>query len=398
MRSSGIGLALGRPGSNAAAGGRIVSPIMPNGTPEPSPRPDPGHVRAVRLPDRACAGRSRAWPWPGSRSRPPSRSSSGRGSLAGDAGLVAAASPMASPRPRPPAAPSASAPAAHGSRRGPRRHDPGPASRPRAAAAAAPSAPSPQPTRTPEPTPDPDPDGDGVPDRQLQAHLDRLRAKLDIPGVSVAILWDDGRTWTGASGLRDVSRARADDHRHGLRAGVGVQDVHRRRRAPAGRRGQARRSTSVSRRCSRTTRCIRGSPSASCSTTRAACPTTSSTAEIDRPLQSAPDAAWTAARRLGVRAAAPQALPRRAGSGTTRTPTTCCSASSSKAVTGRPLDEEIRGPAARPAGARDGVVPGRRGAARRGDAGLPAGGPAGGRRPDRARWPRGATSCRSARS
>ena len=31
-------------------------------------------------------------------------------------------------------------------------------------------------------------------------------AKTGIPGVSVAILWDDGRSWAGASGLRDVSR------------------------------------------------------------------------------------------------------------------------------------------------------------------------------------------------
>jgi D-alanyl-D-alanine carboxypeptidase len=29
---------------------------------------------------------------------------------------------------------------------------------------------------------------------------------MDIPGVSVAILWDDGRVWAGASGLRDVRR------------------------------------------------------------------------------------------------------------------------------------------------------------------------------------------------
>jgi len=35
--------------------------------------------------------------------------------------------------------------------------------------------------------------------------LDRLRAKASVPGVSVAILWGDGRSWLGASGLRDVA-------------------------------------------------------------------------------------------------------------------------------------------------------------------------------------------------
>jgi D-alanyl-D-alanine carboxypeptidase len=38
----------------------------------------------------------------------------------------------------------------------------------------------------------------------LQARLDSLRTKLNIPGVSVAIVWDDGRRWLGASGLRDL--------------------------------------------------------------------------------------------------------------------------------------------------------------------------------------------------
>jgi D-alanyl-D-alanine carboxypeptidase len=40
---------------------------------------------------------------------------------------------------------------------------------------------------------------------QLQQALDTARAKLSIPGVSVAILWDDGQTWLGASGLRNVA-------------------------------------------------------------------------------------------------------------------------------------------------------------------------------------------------
>ncbi len=40
---------------------------------------------------------------------------------------------------------------------------------------------------------------------RLQQALDGMRAKLSIPGVSVAILWDDGRTWVGASGMRNVA-------------------------------------------------------------------------------------------------------------------------------------------------------------------------------------------------
>jgi D-alanyl-D-alanine carboxypeptidase len=44
-----------------------------------------------------------------------------------------------------------------------------------------------------------------VPSAALQARLDTMRAKLQIPGVSVAILWDDGRQWLGVSGMRDVA-------------------------------------------------------------------------------------------------------------------------------------------------------------------------------------------------
>jgi D-alanyl-D-alanine carboxypeptidase len=40
---------------------------------------------------------------------------------------------------------------------------------------------------------------------RLQQTLDRVRASLSIPGVSAAITWDDGRTWVGASGMRDVA-------------------------------------------------------------------------------------------------------------------------------------------------------------------------------------------------
>ena len=59
---------------------------------------------------------------------------------------------------------------------------------------------SPSPTREPRaPT--------AVQAARLQRTLDANRAKLSIPGVSVAILWDDGRSWVGASGMRNIATA-----------------------------------------------------------------------------------------------------------------------------------------------------------------------------------------------
>ncbi len=43
---------------------------------------------------------------------------------------------------------------------------------------------------------------------KLQATLDRARAKLHIPGASVTILFPDGTSWTGVSGLADVAAKR----------------------------------------------------------------------------------------------------------------------------------------------------------------------------------------------
>jgi D-alanyl-D-alanine carboxypeptidase len=40
---------------------------------------------------------------------------------------------------------------------------------------------------------------------RLQAELDRVRAKLAIPGASVAITFPDGWTWSGSSGLADIA-------------------------------------------------------------------------------------------------------------------------------------------------------------------------------------------------
>jgi D-alanyl-D-alanine carboxypeptidase len=42
----------------------------------------------------------------------------------------------------------------------------------------------------------------------LQERLDELRAEYGIPGASVAIVFDDGSTWTGVSGLADVAARR----------------------------------------------------------------------------------------------------------------------------------------------------------------------------------------------
>jgi D-alanyl-D-alanine carboxypeptidase len=61
---------------------------------------------------------------------------------------------------------------------------------------------SPVPGATSQATPTPDP---SLVASRLQLALDRVRAKYSIPGVSVAIIWDDGRTWVGASGLRNVT-------------------------------------------------------------------------------------------------------------------------------------------------------------------------------------------------
>ncbi|HYC07869.1 MAG TPA: serine hydrolase domain-containing protein [Candidatus Binatia bacterium] len=44
-----------------------------------------------------------------------------------------------------------------------------------------------------------------MPAARLQARLDAIRAKYRIPGVSATIIWPDGTTWTGVSGLANVA-------------------------------------------------------------------------------------------------------------------------------------------------------------------------------------------------
>jgi len=89
----------------------------------------------------------------------------------------------------------------------------------RAAASGEPSPSAPadasgKPPSAPTP-PTPAPDGNGIArprlttapiGTRLQAQLDRLRARLAIPGVSATIVFRDGTSWTGVSGLADVAR------------------------------------------------------------------------------------------------------------------------------------------------------------------------------------------------
>jgi CubicO group peptidase (beta-lactamase class C family) len=67
---------------------------------------------------------------------------------------------------------------------------------------------SPTPAPTPSSRPTVPPPAGGVPTERLQARLDEIRRKLSIPGVSVAIVWDDGRSWLGVSGRADVAGRR----------------------------------------------------------------------------------------------------------------------------------------------------------------------------------------------
>jgi CubicO group peptidase (beta-lactamase class C family) len=82
-----------------------------------------------------------------------------------------------------------------------------------AASQPAPPPPSVEPSGSPAPTPV----GAGEPavrpqvttvpvGKRLDAQLDALRDRLGIPGVSATIIFRDGTTWTGTSGLADVAK------------------------------------------------------------------------------------------------------------------------------------------------------------------------------------------------
>ncbi len=83
---------------------------------------------------------------------------------------------------------------------------------------------TPQPTRSPEPTPEPTappaptaspvtPASGGTTTvahhKALQRRLDAWRVKHQVPGVSVAMLWDDGHSWLGTSGSADIADGEA---------------------------------------------------------------------------------------------------------------------------------------------------------------------------------------------
>jgi D-alanyl-D-alanine carboxypeptidase len=96
---------------------------------------------------------------------------------------------------------------------------PGPSARPSARATPHPTPSNPiatpgptvLPGRPPPPSPTPRigfPSATGVTVANLDARLARLRVKLGLPGLSVAILFDDGTTWTGTAGYADVKAKR----------------------------------------------------------------------------------------------------------------------------------------------------------------------------------------------
>ena len=47
-----------------------------------------------------------------------------------------------------------------------------------------------------------------IPALALQTRLDQIRSKYQVPGVSVTIIWPDGRVWTGVSGVADLKTKR----------------------------------------------------------------------------------------------------------------------------------------------------------------------------------------------
>ncbi len=113
---------------------------------------------------------------------------------------------------------------------------------------------APTPTATPPATATPEPPGSGgstavVSRKALQRRLDAWRAKHFVPGVSVALLWDDGRTWLGASGDADIASRSSGDAPDRFRPRLDLEDLHRGGR-PASSSTRASSSwTSGSRRC-----------------------------------------------------------------------------------------------------------------------------------------------------
>ncbi len=81
-----------------------------------------------------------------------------------------------------------------------------PTATPPAETPTAPPSTTPGPSAGPSASPAPGPSQ--VPDAlaaRLDARLAQLRKSAAIPGVSVAIVWDDGRRWLGAAGMADIA-------------------------------------------------------------------------------------------------------------------------------------------------------------------------------------------------
>lgn len=200
---------------------------------------------------------------------------------------------------------------------------------------ARPSTPSASPTATPTAVPSPSP---AVPGLALQLQLDSLRSQLSIPGMTVAILWNDGRSWVGASGEADVAAARPVMPDTGFAlasisktftAAVVLQLVEQgllRLDEPVAPWLPAYR---LDRRI--TVRMLLDHTSG--------LPDFFLNRKIDRPLQSAPDATWTPARSWGY-VAAKRPVP---GTRWTYSNTNYLLLGELvTAVTGRPLSTEVR--------------------------------------------------------
>ena len=241
--------------------------------------------------------------------------------------------------------------------------------------------PTPEPTATPrppKPTPSattaPEPSVDGGTTATAHAHalqrrLDAWREKHFVPGVSVAMLWDDGRVWRGVSG-NARRRGRAAGHaRHGLRPRLDLQDADGGRRPAARRRGQAAARRARRAPAARRSASTAGSRSGCSWTTRATSTTSSSTRRIDHALQSRPDATWTAKRTWRY---VPPGRIRPGKVWSYSNTNYLLLGELVKAVTGRPARQGGPRPAAGPARPANGLVPGRREAQDRAHDGLPA--------------------------
>jgi D-alanyl-D-alanine carboxypeptidase len=125
----------------------------------------------------------------------------GGGAPAGrGADVASGAAGTASPAPSVTATAPSTIPASNGSGATPTAAGSSATPAPTAPPASAPVA-SPGFTAPPTPTATPDPAALAA---GLDARLEQLRKKASIPGISAAILWDDGRTWLGAAGSADI--------------------------------------------------------------------------------------------------------------------------------------------------------------------------------------------------